>query len=93
MNKICETLDEVKDIIESFKDTDYILSTNRIKRFMRILTILGSVIVPFILISCIYALIAIPRNGAGFPVFVIAIVIMCVAAGLILIMLRSKRLI
>src|ERR1035437_1832248 len=93
MNKICETLDEAKDIIESFKDTDYILSTNRIKRFLRILTILGCIIAPFFIISCIYALISIPRGAASFPTFIIAIVLMVIIAGVTLVMLRSKRLI
>ena len=35
MNKICETLDECKEVIEVFKDADYLLSSYRANRVIR----------------------------------------------------------
>jgi magnesium transporter len=93
MNKICETLDECKEIIDAFKDTDYVLSTNRIKTFLRILTILGSIAVPFVVISGIYAMnVLLPGgNKNDFSMFIIIIVIMCLISGSMLYFLRRKR--
>jgi len=92
MNKICETLDECKDIIDAFKDTDYILSTNRIKRFMRILVILGIIAVPFVIITGIYsALPAIDKNDVR--IFVVLLVAVFLVSGSALYFFRRKKLI
>ena len=48
MNKACEILDECKEIIEVFKDTDYLLSNYRLNRVIRVLTKLSSIILPFL---------------------------------------------
>ena len=94
MNKICETLDECKEIVDAYKDTDYILSTNRIKRFMRILTILGTIVVPFIVILSIYTVIMLHTNEQiYFNMFVIPIVIMCLVSGLLLYIFHIRKLI
>src|SRR4030042_682544 len=56
MNKICETLDECKETIEVFKDTDFLLSTYRLNRLSRVLTVLGTILLPFLVISSIYGM-------------------------------------
>lgn len=56
LNKIWDTLEECKEVIEVFKDSDYVLSTEHINRVMRILTIFSSIVLPFILISSIYGM-------------------------------------
>lgn len=56
VNKICETLDECKEIIEVYKDTDFVLGTDRINRVIRVLTVLSSILLPFLLISSIYGM-------------------------------------
>ncbi len=56
LNKIWDTLEECKEVIEVFKDSDYVLSTERINRVMRILTIFSSIVLPFILVSSIYGM-------------------------------------
>jgi len=55
-NKICETLDECKEVIEVFKDADYILSTERINHVIRILTIFSAILLPFVAIASIYGM-------------------------------------
>jgi magnesium transporter len=56
LNKIWDTLEECKEVIEVFKDSDYVLSTERINHVMRILTVFSSIVLPFILISSIYGM-------------------------------------
>ena len=56
LNKIWETLDECKEIIEVFKDTDFVLSTERLNHIMRILTIMSTIILPFLVVSSIYGM-------------------------------------
>jgi magnesium transporter len=55
-NKICETLDECKEIIEVFKDADYILSTERLNRIMRTLTIISTIMLPLIVLSGLWSM-------------------------------------
>ena len=50
LNKIWDTLEECKEVIEVFKDSDYVLSTERINRIMRILTIFSSHRIAFYLV-------------------------------------------
>jgi magnesium transporter len=56
LNKIWDTLDECKEIIEIYKDSDYVLSTDRINRIMRVLTIFSAIILPFVVISSLYGM-------------------------------------
>lgn len=56
INKICDTLDEVKETIEVFKDTDYILGTDRLNRIIRVLTIVSGITIPFIAIASLYGM-------------------------------------
>ncbi|OGO06497.1 MAG: magnesium transporter [Chloroflexi bacterium RBG_13_56_8b] len=66
LNKIWDTLEECKEVIEVFKDSDYVLSTENINRVMRILTIFSSIVLPFILVSSIYGMnISLPGGVEG----------------------------
>ena len=56
MNKICSTLDECKEMIEVFKDTDFVLGTDRVNRILRVLNILAAITLPFILVSSLYGM-------------------------------------
>jgi magnesium transporter len=93
MNKICETLDEAKDVIEVFKDTDYTLATYRINRVTRLLTIFSTIVLPFLIISSLYGMNVTLPGGAkmGFQTFIILLVIMGVIAGAMLIFFRRRR--
>jgi magnesium transporter len=56
LNKIWDTLDEAKETIEVFKDADYILSNERLGKIMRVLTVLATIVLPFLIISSLYGM-------------------------------------
>jgi magnesium transporter len=96
MNKICETLDECSETIEVFKDTDYLLSTYRLNRLSRVLTVLGTILLPFLVISSIYGMNIILPGGiepGSQHFFIILLLIMIIIAGLMLFIFRRKHLI
>ncbi|MCJ7743075.1 MAG: magnesium transporter CorA family protein [Dehalococcoidales bacterium] len=94
MNKICETLDECKEIVEVFKDTDFVLSTDRLNRIMRILTVIATVVLPFLAISSLYGMnVHMPggiTSGSWVP-FIVIMVVMAVIAGAMLYFFRHRR--
>ncbi len=94
MDKICNTLDECKEMIEVFKDTDYTLATNRLNRVMRILTIISTITLPFLAISGIYGMNVFSPGGieqGDHTVFIVLIVSMFVIAGGMLYMFHRRR--
>ncbi len=95
MNKICDTLDEAKEIIEVYKDTDFILGTDRVNRVMRVLTILSTIILPFVVVSSIYGMnVILPggheRNGNLVTFLVLMVAMAAIAAGMLL-FFRHRR--
>ena len=94
INKICEALDEVQDIIEVYKDADYTLATYRINRVTRLLTIFSTIILPFLLVSSLFGMNVVLPGGidTGEPVtFIILLVIMGIIAGVMLFFFRRRR--
>jgi magnesium transporter len=93
-NKICETLDECKEIIEVFKDTDFILATDRINRVVRILNILATIFLPFVIISSIYGMNVILPGGlerGSLKSFLILLAVMSIITGSLLLFFRRRR--
>jgi magnesium transporter len=94
MNKICETLDEAKEIIEVFKDTDYVLATDRVNRVVRILNIFATIALPFIIVSSIYGMnVHLPGGitSGGWDTFIVLLLIMSIIAVVMLIFFRRRR--
>ncbi len=94
LNKICDTLDEAKETVEVFKDTDYILSAERLNHIMRILTIAGTVILPSVIVSSIYGM-NIPLPGGiergSLQSFLFLLAIMLVISGTMLYAFHRRR--
>ena len=94
LNKIWDTLEECKEVIEVFKDSDYVLSTERINRVMRILTIFSAIILPFIVISSIFGMnVHLPgglTNGSPLS-FILLLALMALIAGGMLYFFHRKR--
>ena len=94
VNKACETLDEYKEIVEVFKDTDFILSTDRLNRIMRVLTIIATVTLPFVVVSSIYGMnVHMPgsiESGSWVP-FIVIMVTMTLVTGIMLSYFRHRR--
>jgi magnesium transporter len=94
MHRICSTLDECKEIIEVFKDTDYILGTDRLNRVMRVLTIFSTILLPFVAISSIFGMNVFAPGGideGSLTTFIILIVVMSSIAGGMLFFFRRRR--
>jgi magnesium transporter len=95
INKIWDTLDECKEVIEVFKDADYVLGTDRINQIMRVLTIISAIMLPLIVISSLWSM-NVPTpfgaNPGGSPyVFVAMVVVSIGVAGGMLYFFRRKR--
>ena len=94
INRICSTLDECQEIIEVFKDTDYILGTDRLNRVMRVLTIFSTIILPFVAISSIFGMNVFAPGGiekGSLTMFITLMVVMSVVAASMLIFFRRRR--
>ncbi|HEX9896162.1 MAG TPA: magnesium transporter CorA family protein [Dehalococcoidales bacterium] len=87
LNKIWDTLDEVKETIEVFKDTDYVLSNERLGRIMRVLTVLATVVLPFLIISSLYGMnVHMPgsiEQGNHFAFWILMAIMTAFAGGLL----------
>jgi len=93
-DKICSTLDECREIIEVYKDTDYILGTDRLNRVMRVLTIFSTILLPFVAISSIFGMNVFSPGGmeqGSLTTFIVLMVVMSVIAIGMLIFFRRKR--
>ncbi len=94
MNKICETLDECREIIEVFKDTDFVLATNRVNRVVRILNIFATITIPFIVVSSVYGMNVHLPGGlttGSWTTFIVLTLIMIVITCVMLIFFRRRR--
>ena len=56
VNKAFDTLEDYQETVEVFKDTDYVLSTNRLNRIMRVLTIISTIMLPLLVISGLWSM-------------------------------------
>jgi len=94
MTKICETLDELKEVIEVFKDTDYMLATYRINRVTRLLTIFSTIVLPFLIVSSLYGMNVTLPGGVergSIQSFLILLLVMLIIAGSMLFFFRRRR--
>ena len=97
LNKIWDTLDECKEVIEVYKDTDYVLSTERLNRIMRILTIMSTILLPFLVVSSLYGMNVHLPGGLthvtypSFLPFLLLMVLMSLIAGGMLYFFRCKH--
>lgn len=94
MNKICETLDEAKEIIEVYKDADFVLGTERLNHIMGALTIIATIVMPFLLVSSIYGMnVNLPGgvDRGNIWSFIVLISVMALISGGVLFYFRRKR--
>jgi magnesium transporter len=95
INRICDTLDEAKEIIEVFSDSDYTLATHRINRIVRVLNILATIMLPFLIVSSLYGMNVLLPGGVGeathFESFLFLLVIMALIAALMLYYFHRRR--
>jgi magnesium transporter len=93
VNKVCSTLDECTEVIDVFKDSDYLLSANRSNRAIRAIAILLAIGLPFVIVAGIYLILpgglekGTPRTSAALLSIVVALI------ATILYLLRRRHLI
>lgn len=96
MHKICETLDESREVVEVFQDADFILSSYRANRGIRIISVMLAIGLPFLVVFGLYGMYVMLNRGAdkGSPqIFLLLLVIVFVIIGGILYLFRRRRLI
>ena len=94
MDKICNTLDECREMIDVYKDTDSVLSTSRVNRILRVLNILATVALPFVVVSSLYGMNITLPGGLGtsrdFGPFVILLAVMIFISCGLLVLFRRR---
>jgi magnesium transporter len=96
MNKICETLDESTEVIEVFKDADYLLSSYRANRGIRVLAIMLAVVLPLLVVFGLYGMYVILYGGIdkGSPqTFFLLLAIVLIIIGTMLYFFRRRHLV
>ena len=96
MNKICETLDENTDIIEVFKDADYLLSSYRANRGIRVLVVMLAMVLPLVIVFSLFSMYSAFFGTAaksGAEIYFILIAIIIAFSGGVILFLRRKHLI
>jgi magnesium transporter len=96
MNKICDTLDENTEVIDVFKDADYLLSGYRANRGIRLLTVMLTIVLPVFLVFGlfgVYSLVYGTIDKANPEVFFILLGLVAVLIGIMLYTLRRRHLI
>jgi magnesium transporter len=94
INRIWDNLEESKEVIEVFKDSDFVLVTNRINRIVQTLTIMSSILLPFLVVSSIYGMnINLPGGieRGSLTSFGILLGIMFLISGTMLYFFRRRR--
>jgi magnesium transporter len=96
MNKICETLDECRELIEVFKDADYLLSGYRSNRTIRTLAVFVAIGLPFLIVSGLYSMRIILPGGldaGSFHTFIVLLAIIVVLIAALLLFFQRKHII
>jgi magnesium transporter len=96
MNRICETLDESTEVIEVFKDADYLLSSYRGNRGIRVLAVMLAVVLPLLVVFGLYGMHVILYGGVGKAspqTFFLLLVIIFIIIGAMLYFFRRRHLI
>jgi magnesium transporter len=94
LNKICQALDECKEVVEVFKDADYTLVTHRLNRVVRILNVFATIVLPFLAVSGIYGM-NIPLPGGlergSLSTFFVLLAVMIGITGIMLYSFRRRH--
>lgn len=94
MNKVTDMLDEFREVIDVYKDADYILSGYRANRIYRLIAILACIGLPFIIITGVFSMrVYLPggEDPGNLGVFFAIIGAAVAAAGLLILFLKKKR--
>lgn len=94
MDKIWDTLDECKEIIEGLSDTSNSLYSHRTNEVIRILTVITTIMLPLTLVASVYGMnIRLPgQSGEGsWVAFIVLLVVMATLGLIMLSFFRYRR--
>ena len=94
MNKICENLDEIREVVEIFKDADFLLSSYRANRGIRVMAVMLSILLPLLVVFGLYGMYIILYGGVGKAspqTFFLLLVIVFIIIGAMLYFFRRRH--
>ena len=84
IGKISETLDEYKEVVEGLSATSDSLFSHRTNEVMKMLTILGTILLPLLVISGLYGMnVPLPFETSPFAFLFIILITLCVSGGML----------
>jgi magnesium transporter len=94
VNKIWDNLEESKEVVEVYKDSDFVLVTSRINRIVQALTVISSILLPFLIVSSIYGMnINLPgglERGSLLIFGILLGIMLCISGGMLYFMHRRR---
>ncbi len=84
IGKISETLDEYKEVVEGLSATSDSLFSHRTNEVMKMLTVLGTILLPLLVISGFYGMnVPLPFEDSSFAYLFIILVTLCVSGSML----------
>ena len=84
VDKIWDTLDEYKEVIEGLKDTYDSLATNRTNEVMRILTVIATILLPITVVSSVWGMnITLPFERSGLAFLYVILIMLAIISGML----------
>jgi magnesium transporter len=84
IGKIYETLDEYKEVVEGLSATSDSLFSHRTNEVMKMLTVLGTILLPLLVISGLYGMnVPLPFQGSSFAFLFIILATLCVSGSML----------
>jgi magnesium transporter len=91
VDKIWDALDEYKEIIEGLSDTYDSLASNRTNEVMRMLTIIGTILLPLIVVASIYGMnIPLPFQNSNYALLFVVLVTLVIVGGMLIFFRRQR---
>ncbi|HJX69745.1 MAG TPA: magnesium/cobalt transporter CorA [Dehalococcoidia bacterium] len=92
VDRIWDTLDECKEIIDGMHETGGILASHHTNEVIRVLTIIATIMMPLTLVASIYGMnINLPGQEGNSLSFIIILIIMLVISGAMLFFFRRRH--
>jgi len=84
VDKIWDTLDEYKEVIEGLKDTYDSLVTNHTNEVMRILTVIATILLPITVVSSVWGMnITLPFERSGLALLYVILIMLAIISGML----------
>ncbi len=84
VDKIWDTLDEYKEVIEGLKDTYDSLATDRTNEVMRILTVIATILLPITVVSSVWGMnITLPFERSNIALLYVVLIMLAIISGML----------